>query len=418
MRQFSAALAASVLLLGSPSLFAQDEVAAPAATAAASPELFTDADKDAAAIEKGIAALGKLRDAYRAAPAITEVITIQVQGAMGDQTQKLSSSYGTDSFKIDVDGQALLIGTGGAVMMSAEGMGDAYMAAEIGDGTAADAIARVTGGSGLPDLVIPMRLGKKDIPNAELPSLFALGPLQDLTLKGFRQSETGVQFLLGGTVGTAVVSSSTKSGLVDRIDLAMTPPGAPPEFKIDAAFVIDAKVLKALPEEITFDPAGRTRQEAPGLPVKVGDKAPQFTLETLGGESVSLADLKGQVVVIDFWATWCGPCKRGLPVLNEVAKWAKEEGLPVRFFGCNMGEQGDKAARLATAKGYWDGQNFAFESLLDADDAVAAKYGVTSIPTSFVIGPDGTILEVHQGFDPSMAESMKEELRKAASTKG
>jgi peroxiredoxin len=56
--------------------------------------------------------------------------------------------------------------------------------------------------------------------------------------------------------------------------------------------------------------------------------------------------------------------------------------------------------------------------LLDADDSVAAKYGVTSIPTSFVIGPDGTILEVHQGFDPSMAESMKEELRKAASSKG
>ncbi len=418
MRQFSAALAASVLLLGSPSLFAQDEVAAPAATAPASPELFTDADKDAAAIEKGIAALGKLRDAYRAAPAITEAITIQVQGPMGDQTQKMSSSYGADSFKIDLDGQAEVIGTGGEVMMSGEGMGDSYMAAKIGDGTAADAIARVTGGGGLPDPVIPMRLGKKDLPNAELPSLFGLGAIPNPSLKGFRQSETGVQFLLGGDGGTAIISSGKKSGLVDRIDLAIAPPGAPPDFKINVAFVIDAKVLKALPEAIAFDAAGRTRQEAPGLPVKVGDKAPEFTLETLGGESISLADLKGQVVVVDFWATWCGPCKRGLPVLNEVAKWAKEEGLPVRFFGCNVWEQGDKAARLTVAKGYWDGQNFAFESLIDADDSVVGKYGVTGIPTSFVIGPDGTILEVHQGFDPSMAESMKEELRKAASSKG
>ncbi len=418
MRQFSAALAASVLLLGTPSLFAQDEVAAPTASAKASASQFTSADRSAEALEKGLVALGKMRDAYRKAPAITESITIQVDGPMGQQTQKMSSAYSADAFRIDLDGQAEVIGLDGTVVIVGVDMADSYMAADIGDGTAADAIGRVTGGGGLPDPVIPMRLGRKDMPTAELPTLFGLGAIPNPTLQGFRVVDGGPRLLLGGDGGTAVVSASAKTGLVDRIDLELSPPGAPPDFKINVAFVIDAKVMDALPEAITFDPAGRTRQDAPGLPAKVGDKAPEFTLETLGGESISLADLKGQVVVVDFWATWCGPCKRGLPVLNEVAKWAKEEGLPVRFFGCNVWEQGDKAARLAVAKGYWDGQNFAFESLIDADDSVVGTYGVTGIPTSFVIGPDGTILEVHQGFDPSMAESMKEELRKAASTKG
>ncbi len=297
MRQFTAALAAGVLLFGSPSLFAQDD-AAPTASAKVSSSQFTSADRDAAALEKGLIALGKMRDAYRKAPAITETITIQVDGPMGQQTQKMSSAYGNDTFRIDLDGQAQVIGMDGTVVIVGADMVDSYMAADIGDGSIADAIARVTGGGGLPDPVIPMRLGKKDMPTAELPTLFGLGAIPNPTLQGFRVTDAGPQMLLGGDGGTAVVSGNAKTGLVDRIDLELSPPGAPPDFKINVAFVIDAKVLPALPEAITFDPEGKTRQEAPGLPVKVGDKAPEFTLTGTDGRSHQLSALDGKTVVL------------------------------------------------------------------------------------------------------------------------
>ena len=145
---------------------------------------------------------------------------------------------------------------------------------------------------------------------------------------------------------------------------------------------------------------------------------PDIAVTNARGEDVRLSDYRGKVLLINFWATWCGPCKRGLPVLNEVAKWAAAEGLPVRFFGVNCWEQGDPAAKLSGAKGYWDGQKFAFQSLFDVDDSVVNAYGVTGIPTSFIIGRDGKVEVVHQGFDPSMVETMKTELKTAAGEKG
>ena len=76
--------------------------------------------------------------------------------------------------------------------------------------------------------------------------------------------------------------------------------------------------------------------QQPPQPVKVGETAPTFTLATLNGEEISLADLKGQIVVLDFWATWCGPCRKGLPEVQKVVDWIAAEKLPVKVFAVDV----------------------------------------------------------------------------------
>lgn len=133
-----------------------------------------------------------------------------------------------------------------------------------------------------------------------------------------------------------------------------------------------------------------------------GKAAPQFKLDALEGKPVSLADLNGKVVVIDFWATWCGPCRASLPHLNQLYNDMKEKGLQVFA----IDEQEDKK----------DVQAFVTESkltvpvLLDSDGKAGGQYGVTGIPQTVVIGKDGKVKKVIIGFG---GEATSQELKKA-----
>jgi thiol-disulfide isomerase/thioredoxin len=428
MRQFTAALAAGVFLTGLATATVQDAPKAPAKAAAPAaakgdPAAFTAAEKSPEAIKAGLSQFVKTRSAYRDAPALTEAIVITVMSPMGEQKTMVDSQWGAKgAFDITVDGQMRMLAVGSNFYMVMPADEARYLTEEIADGDVIGVIAAATGGGGLPDPAIPFRLGKADVKPEEIPAMLGLGAMVDPKLVGFRTAATGTQALLEGQGGKAVVSMNSKTNLVDRIDLIVTPPGAPPEFKIDVAFTIKNAVMKALKTPIAFDTTGKTKVDGPdGLgpqPLKVGAMAPDFELKTLAGETVKLSSLRGQVVVLDFWATWCGPCKKGLPVLNQIVQWADEAKMPVKFFGVNVWEQGEVAAKLAIAKGFWDGQKFAFSSLIDPDDAVVAQYGVTGIPTSFIIGRDGKVEVVHQGFDPSMVETMKAELKAAVAEKG
>ncbi len=426
MRQLTAALAAGVFLTGLATATVQDAPVPPAKAPAAAkgdPAAFTAADKSPEAIKAGLAQLAKTRAAYRSAPAFTEGIVINVKSPMGEQKTMIDSQWGANNaFDIVVDGQMRMLAVGSNFYMVMPADESRYLSQEIVDGDVMGLIATATGGGGLPDPAIPFRLGKADVKPEEIPAMLGLGAMADPKLVGFRSAATGSQALLEGQGGKAVVSMNAKTGFVDRIDLMVTPPGAPPEFKIDVAFVIKNDLMKALKSPIAFDTTGKTKVDSPdGLgpqPLEVGSMAPDFELKTLDGETVKLSSLRGQVVVLDFWATWCGPCKRGLPVLNQVVQWAAEADMPVKFFGVNVWEQGEGAQKLALAKGFWDPQNFSFSSLIDPDDSVVAEYGVTGIPTSFIIGRDGKVEVVHQGFDPSMVEAMKAELKAAVAQKG
>ena len=147
--------------------------------------------------------------------------------------------------------------------------------------------------------------------------------------------------------------------------------------------------------------------EEPDHPT-LGMEAPDFSLKTLRtDETVTLESLRGKVVVLDFWATWCGPCVAGLPTMQKVTDAFKDRG--VVFYGIDLRESADKV------QSFVDKKKWTFNVLLDKNGDVAKKYNVNGIPHSVVIGKDGKILNVHVGFGGAEAleKQLTEELEAA-----
>ncbi len=142
------------------------------------------------------------------------------------------------------------------------------------------------------------------------------------------------------------------------------------------------------------DPA----QDHPSL----NQPAPEATLQPLEGEPVSLSSLKGKVVVLDFWATWCKPCVMSMPGVAALAKEMK--GREVVFFAVNQMEGREKVTA------FLEQEKLDIPVALDADGSSARAFGVRGIPHLVVIGPDGVVRQVHIGYAPGGAARLKTEV--------
>ncbi len=126
-------------------------------------------------------------------------------------------------------------------------------------------------------------------------------------------------------------------------------------------------------------------------PDKERKTAPEFSLKDADGKTVHLSDYKGKVVLLDFWATWCGPCKIEIPWLKEFQRKYKDKGFEV--LGISMDEEGWQVVKPFVAEA---GINY---RVVIGDDTTAQLYGgVDALPTAFVIDREGRIAAVHVGL--------------------
>ena len=127
--------------------------------------------------------------------------------------------------------------------------------------------------------------------------------------------------------------------------------------------------------------AGCSPSSAQG--VEVGNLAPDFQLQNLDGQTVSLGNLQGKPVLINFWATWCPPCRDEMPYIQEIYEEWSDKGLEV--LAINKGESS------STVEEFIQSHTLSFTVLLDTTQDVAQRYNIQYIPTTFFIDKDGII---------------------------
>lgn len=137
----------------------------------------------------------------------------------------------------------------------------------------------------------------------------------------------------------------------------------------------------------------------------VGNPAPAFELPVFGAESrhIALESLRGKVVLLDFWASWCGPCRESFPLYEKL-----RGELPAQDFALlaiNLDEMAEGPAA------FLDEHPVSYTSLADPAGDVAKKFGLVGMPTSFVIDRDGIVRSRHTGFKPQDIDALRGEIR-------
>ena len=149
------------------------------------------------------------------------------------------------------------------------------------------------------------------------------------------------------------------------------------------------------------DPAGGDSGTESPL---VGKPAPDFTLDLIGGKPFHLADSKGkEVVVLDFWATWCGPCLQAMPQVERAVKQFKDQN--VRLVAVNLQETAAQVTAML------ERQKLPVTVALDRDGVVADKYKAVAIPQTVIIGRDGNVARLFVGGGPHLEEQLKEAIK-------
>jgi DsbE subfamily thiol:disulfide oxidoreductase len=134
-----------------------------------------------------------------------------------------------------------------------------------------------------------------------------------------------------------------------------------------------------------------------------GQPAPDFVLKSSTGENLRLSEQRGDVVMVNFWATWCGPCRQEMPLLDEL--YQRYERVGFKLLGVNIDDDSRKAMNMISELGV------NFPVLFDSRKEVSRLYNVDAMPVTVIIDRDGTVRHVHQGYKPGYEDKYLDEIR-------
>lgn len=183
------------------------------------------------------------------------------------------------------------------------------------------------------------------------------------------------------------------------------------EQRREARAVADTELAEPQPEVLPdataeADPLDEAAQAAAATLVRAGDAAPDFTVSLFDGGSVRLSDLRGKTVLVNFWATWCPPCREELTrVQAELID--RFEGRDFVFLPVSRGETRETVARFREQTGY------RFPMGLDPEQTIYKMYATNFIPRNFLVGPDGRVIVATTGYEPEEFDALVETIRKS-----
>jgi peroxiredoxin len=142
----------------------------------------------------------------------------------------------------------------------------------------------------------------------------------------------------------------------------------------------------------------------PAFAISTSAPAPQFSLAARGGKTINLAQYKGQVVMINFWATWCAPCRKEMPILESIYKKYNKMGFTL--IGVNVEPDAKPAEDWLKAT------PVSFPILFDTKSEVSKMYGVSGMPTTVIVDRKGNVRFVHVAYKPGDENEYQDSIRK------
>jgi len=134
-----------------------------------------------------------------------------------------------------------------------------------------------------------------------------------------------------------------------------------------------------------------------------GQTAPDFVLKSATGENIRLSEYRGDIVMINFWATWCGPCRQEMPLLDEL--YGRYQRVGFNLLGVNIDDDSRRAMAMVNELG------ISFPVLFDEDKKVSKLYEVEAMPLTILLDREGTVRHVHHGYKPGYEQKYLNEIR-------